>query len=423
MTTMHRRPLELAAAAVDFELSRQEREELDRHLAGCSLCRSRIDALRRDALAIQTLPILPVTSERSARLRAATLARRDRSAWPALRLVAVAAILALLALGAVAVGSSLFDRDAVRLTVVEPSPSNLAPAPVAPSPTPSNPAPTESASVESVGYEPPAPACPAPSEAVPAPTIDLSMGDREIILTPTITSQLVTTCSTVMPSDFAEAEPQEAETVLEGQAIDVSVEPGWQILHWEGFDRPRDREGTNVIPGGTLDDRPSSITVAVPEREGDVLVGLTIWAQTIDGRVIANVSTIVWLRIEPPDVGRSTPAAGALNVIPANVSCDAVGWPDDAPRYRTVTFRIDREEPGYASAVTDSGAELDVQWAEGFRVGPGDDRTVIDADGDVVAADGETLDIPDDGSFPDLHGYMVCISPERLTVTLHGADG
>ena len=137
MTTVHRRPLELAAAAVDFELSRYERDELDRHLAGCSHCRSRIDGLRRDALAIETLPILPVTAARSARLRAATLARRDRSAWAAIRLVAVATILALLALGAVAVGSSLFDRDAVRLTVVEPSPSNFAPAPVAPSPAPS----------------------------------------------------------------------------------------------------------------------------------------------------------------------------------------------------------------------------------------------------------------------------------------------
>ena len=257
MTTVHRRPLELAAAAVDFELSPFEREELDRHLAGCSSCRSRINGLRRDALAIEALQILPVTAERSAGLRAATLARRDRSAWPAIRLVAVAAILALLALGAVAVGSSLFDRDAVRLTVVEPSPSNVAPAPITPSPAPSSPAPTESASVETVGYEPPAPACPAPSEAVPAPTIDLSMGDREIILTPTITSQLVTTCSTVMPSDFAEAEPQEAETVLEGQAIDVAVEEGWRILHWEGFDRPRDSDGTNVIPGGTPEDRPS----------------------------------------------------------------------------------------------------------------------------------------------------------------------
>ena len=47
----------------------------------------------------------------------------------------------------------------------------------------------------------------------------------------------------------------------------------------------------------------------------------------------------------------------------------------------------------------------------------------VDADGDVVAADGEILDIPDNGSLPDLHGYMVCIRPERLTVTLHGTGG
>ena len=378
-----------------------------------------------DATRSRSKPCLSFRSppERSARLREATLARRDRSAWPALRLVAVAALLALLALGAMAVGSSLFDRDAVRLSVIEPSPSNVAPTPIPPSPAPSSPEPSASLVVEAAGYEPPAPACPAPSEAVPAPTIDMSMGDREIVITPTITSELVTTCSTVMPSDFAEVEPEEATSVLEGQAIDIAVEEGWQILHWEGFDRPRDSEGTNVIPGGTPEDRPSSITLPVPEREGDVIVGLTIWAQTVDGRVVANVSTTVWLQIERRVVERPTPAAGALNVIPANVACDSVGWPDDAPRYRTVTFQIDRETPGYASAVTDTGAELEVLWAEGFRVGPGDDPTVVDADGDVVAADGETLEVPDDGSLPDLHGYLVCIRPERLTVTLQGPGG
>ena len=78
MTTMHRRPLELAAAAVDFELSAQERDELDRHLAGCSLCRSRVEALRRDAHGIEKLPTLPVAAHQSARLRAGVLRRPGR---------------------------------------------------------------------------------------------------------------------------------------------------------------------------------------------------------------------------------------------------------------------------------------------------------------------------------------------------------
>ena len=110
MSTVHQKPLELAAAAVDFELSTQERDELDRHLASCSPCRSRVEALRRDALGIEALPILPVAAEQAARLRAATLRRPGRPAWSVLRLVAVAAMIALLALAAVAVGSSLVDR-------------------------------------------------------------------------------------------------------------------------------------------------------------------------------------------------------------------------------------------------------------------------------------------------------------------------
>ena len=79
MIEVHRRPLELAAAAIDFELSNAERAELDRHIAGCSSCRRRIDALRHDAMSIGSLPTLAVSTEQSARLRGATVARRTRS--------------------------------------------------------------------------------------------------------------------------------------------------------------------------------------------------------------------------------------------------------------------------------------------------------------------------------------------------------
>ena len=408
---LHRRPLELAGAAVDFELSPHEREELDRHLAGCSHCRSRIDGLRRDALAIEALPILPVTTERSARLREATLARRDRSAWPALRPRR----------GGGPPRPARPGRRGRRIFAVRSGRGPALRRRTIAQQRRAGPGLAFADALEpgshGVGDCRNRPAMSPPLRLSGSVGSGASANDRHQHggprnrHHPTITSELVTTCSTVMPSDFAEVEPEEADWFCEGQAIDVAVEEGWQILHWEGFDRPRDSEGTNVIPGGSPEDRPSSITLPVPEREGDVIVGLTIWAQTVDGRVVANVSTTVWLRIEPRVVGRPTPAGGALNVIPASVSCNSVGWPDDAPRYRTVTFRIDREAPGYVSAVTDTGAELEVLWAQGFQSRTWRRPHRSRPDGDVVAADGETFDIPDNGSLPDLHGYRDCVRP------------
>ena len=56
MTTVHDEFLELAAAAIDFELSRDERATLERHLADCSACRHRVAGFAADQTAIARLP-------------------------------------------------------------------------------------------------------------------------------------------------------------------------------------------------------------------------------------------------------------------------------------------------------------------------------------------------------------------------------
>lgn len=417
MTTMHRRPLELAAAAVDFELSARERAELDGHLAGCPLCRSRIEGLRRDAHQIDVLPILPVTPEQSARLRAVVLRRPERPAWSALRLIAVAAIVALLALAAVAVGSSLVDRSPTDLSVVEPVPSSSAPAPVPPSPVvsvaPSTP-PSASPGVETAGYQPPAPTCPSPPEAVPPPEIRMDVADGEIVIEPAIAEQLVMTCSTTMPSDSADGEPEAGEVVYLGDEIAVRVDPGWRILHWEGSDRLRAEDGINVITGETPADGPSTVMVPVPEREGDVILGLTVWTQSTDGRVVASTSLATWLQIEPRPGGFPEPVPGELTQGLVNVGCDSVGWPEDIPEFRTLSFRMDAAAPGYVTARSDTDVRLDVLWeGDQFRIGSG---TVLDADGSVVLEDGDTIDVPSDGSLPRLGEYAVCFNPSRVIV-------
>ncbi|HEU5202840.1 MAG TPA: zf-HC2 domain-containing protein [Candidatus Limnocylindrales bacterium] len=414
MTTMHRRPLELAATAIDFELSAREREELDGHLAGCSLCRSRVDGLRRDAHSVEALPILPVTADQSARLRAATLRRPERAAASALRLVAIAAILALLALAAVAVGSSLIDRDPVDLSVVEPVPSPSVPPRVSPTPVPSVAPPSATLDAEPAGFQPPDPICPAPTEAVPPPAIRLDTADGEIVLPTTIAEQLVMTCSTTAPTDGVGAEPEVGEVAYLGDEIAVSVGEDWRILYWEGSERPRSGDGINVITGETRADGPSTITVPVPDREGDTILGLTIWAQSTDGRVVASTSLAAWLQIEPRPGAVPAAAPGALTQGLGNVGCDSVGWPEDVPEYSTLTFRMDTAEPGYVTARSDTGARLDVLW-EGadFQIGT---DSVLDAGGAVVVEDGDAIDVPSDGSLPRLGDYSVCLNPQRLIV-------
>jgi hypothetical protein len=102
---VHERGLELAAMAVDFELTRAETAELEAHLAGCPSCTRRAAALRGDAVALgRPLVLLP-----SARVDAAIAAEiAGRRAGPQrLVLVAAAAMLALALLGAAAVGAYL----------------------------------------------------------------------------------------------------------------------------------------------------------------------------------------------------------------------------------------------------------------------------------------------------------------------------
>ena len=128
--TTHDRVLELAAGAIDFELTAPERRTLDDHLFGCNSCRRHVDALGADARAIadhRAVTLSPATS--SAILARVIITRRTASL---VRLVAIAALLVLLTLAAAAVVGAVLQRlQEDRLTVVMPSP------PVLVSPTPS----------------------------------------------------------------------------------------------------------------------------------------------------------------------------------------------------------------------------------------------------------------------------------------------
>jgi hypothetical protein len=118
--TSHDEYLELAAAAVDFELSPAERAALDGHLVDCVACRRRIVGLESDQREIRHLTAYELDPATTARIRGHVLSRQ-RPQRSAMRLLAIAAVLAVLAVASIAIGSALLRRDRTDLTVVQPS--------------------------------------------------------------------------------------------------------------------------------------------------------------------------------------------------------------------------------------------------------------------------------------------------------------
>lgn len=121
--TSHEEFLDLAAAAIDFELDPDERAELDQHLAGCDSCRRTAEAFRDDAATIAYGPAPRLAPGQSVAILAAAL--RPPKSGPPVRLLAVAALVALLGGGLLAVGFGLIrpSEDAL-VAVLTPSPGN-----------------------------------------------------------------------------------------------------------------------------------------------------------------------------------------------------------------------------------------------------------------------------------------------------------
>ncbi|MFI5293117.1 MAG: anti-sigma factor family protein, partial [Candidatus Limnocylindrales bacterium] len=88
MTTTHAEFLELAAAAIDFELSEAERQSLSAHLAGCIACRRRLAGLEADQRAIAQLPGYALAPAVAQRIRH-DVRRRTHPAPSSIRMLAV----------------------------------------------------------------------------------------------------------------------------------------------------------------------------------------------------------------------------------------------------------------------------------------------------------------------------------------------
>ncbi len=124
--TSHTPFLELAAAAIDFRLSPSERHDLEQHLEGCQACARSVAGIRGDAEAMGHLPQVVLPERRGLEILDAALHPAD--ARHQLRLVLVATLLTLLALGSLAVGAELVRRtDEDRLVVVPVPTTSTAP--------------------------------------------------------------------------------------------------------------------------------------------------------------------------------------------------------------------------------------------------------------------------------------------------------
>jgi hypothetical protein len=128
----HRSAIDLAASAVDFELTPDERRRLDDHLRDCPSCRAVASDLRRDAAALASLPdVRPPAWVRG------VIGDRREPRRAVLLVAAAAALLATVGL-ALAVGSNLRDPRPL-IESSQPSRSTQIPASDRPStgPTPS----------------------------------------------------------------------------------------------------------------------------------------------------------------------------------------------------------------------------------------------------------------------------------------------
>ncbi len=136
--------LELAAIAMDFPLTSADRGRLEQHLAGCAACGRMAHELRGDALALSHLPPVTLPERRGAEILATAL--HPPVVRNPVRLVVVAALLGLLLLGSLAVGSELLRRmDDDDLGVVLPVPTQAASPDASPAlATPSAPGPEPS---------------------------------------------------------------------------------------------------------------------------------------------------------------------------------------------------------------------------------------------------------------------------------------
>ena len=118
--SIHEGFLELAAAAIDFDLDEYDRAELDRHLAGCADCRRTAAAFPDDAAAIASAARPSLTPGRSVAILANIL--RPPKGSPGPRRLAVATLAVIVGAGLAIAGMAYIRSSPDPLVAVQSSP-------------------------------------------------------------------------------------------------------------------------------------------------------------------------------------------------------------------------------------------------------------------------------------------------------------
>jgi hypothetical protein len=108
-------------------------------------------------------------------------------------------------------------------------------------------------------------------------------------------SSSVVTCSTAGSDDRVVPEPKAPVLAKPGDILVFTLSPGWRILAWQGSERPKGEEGTNIIPSPATPDQPTSIEVPVASS-GDSIIAVDAWCLRSDGRAVSAISAFAWVR-------------------------------------------------------------------------------------------------------------------------------
>ena len=144
-------------------------------------------------------------------------------------------------------------------------------------------------------FEPPVPLCPGPLGQVDPPGVRVRIADGEPIAA-TMGSAGLQTCGTSGASDVGDLTYPAPLVALAGDTLTFAVDPGWRILWFEAFDHPKRGDGANMTPGVRVAGGPAEVSIPVPGRTGDMIVGMDMWVARDDGKVTARIEPTVWVQ-------------------------------------------------------------------------------------------------------------------------------
>ena len=192
--------------------------------------------------------------------------------------------------------SSVPSAAAVAATTAAAPPTTTVP--VSPRMADPTPVPNPSSSSDVIvtqDFEPPAPLCPGPLGPVDPPGVRVRIADGEPIAA-TMGSAGLQTCGTSGEYDVGDLTYPAPLVALAGDTLTFTVDPGWRILWFEAFDHPKRGDGANMTPGVRVAGGPAEVSIPVPGRTGDMIVGMDMWVARDDGKVTARIEPTVWVR-------------------------------------------------------------------------------------------------------------------------------